>query len=420
MNEQYIPLEKIIVKLILALFIPLLLSVFISDLVLSQIEVTHLIDTPFAAFAFRLAVHSIIFILFCIIAIFVSMYVASKIAKPIHTLASVVKEIADGNFALSIPESKTEELHALETGMAKMLKTTQETIKRLEESQHEILHHSENLEYLVQDRTSELESANARLAYAFERTRRELKTAKNVQEAIMPCPLPKNCPIQYTSAFIPMEELGGDYFDVFPLSDTKVAVVIADVIGHGVSAALITMMAKISFVTTVSKDRNAGEILTVVNRELATSMGDIEKYLTVFFGIIDAEKEVIDYVNAGHPEGLLLRKTGDVDLLKPHAPILGAFENEVFCSNTLPFYSGDRLILYTDGITEARSPCKEFFDKQRVIESAQEVLSGSIEDICQSIMVNVLTFRELGAAEDDMTILVAAIEDKKTNASEAT
>lgn len=246
----------------------------------------------------------------------------------------------------------------------------------------------------------------------------ELEMAKNIQEAIIPKVFPKSENIDISGSYIPMSGLGGDYYDVIEIEDSRLAFVIADVSGHGVPSALISSMAKVLFVNNSKQNRSTGEIIEAVNKELyyAIRTGDYPTsfYLTAFYCIIDIERKTLEYTNAGHNNVYILKNNNVLRELQSNAPIIGVFDKLKFNTNYEKISLGDKLILYTDGLTEAINDKGEFLGVDRLKNLFLNFSELPAKELVNQIIKYVDSFTNKAPITDDRTILIADIVSDKS------
>jgi serine phosphatase RsbU (regulator of sigma subunit) len=180
-----------------------------------------------------------------------------------------------------------------------------------------------------------------------------------------------------------MSAVAGDLYDVLPLSDGRVLVIVADVSGHGVPAALVASMVKVAVAAEADRYDRPGDILTGINRALT---GKFERaYVTACCLVLDPQRQTIAYALAGHPPPLLRRFDGRIERLDQGGMVLAMMPDIVYDSFDVAFAPGDRLLLYTDGLSEAgRANGDEFFgdgELARVLAST----SGS-DDLMRAIL----------------------------------
>ena len=189
-------------------------------------------------------------------------------------------------------------------------------------------------------------------------TDEELDQAKLTQLAILPQKAPVLSSMKIASKYVSMDQIGGDLFDIFEFDESNTGVLVADVTGHGIPAALISCMSSSLFNAFASKDSLPDKVLSQINDELATRMPD-GKFVTAFYAIYDADSHTLSYAIAGHPEAYLVRESGEIIGLGEKTGLpLGIFTSEiaVYKTSTISLQKNDRIFLYTDGILEIANP----------------------------------------------------------------
>ncbi|TXT38688.1 MAG: serine phosphatase RsbU regulator of sigma subunit [Comamonadaceae bacterium] len=197
--------------------------------------------------------------------------------------------------------------------------------------------------------------------------RQELNIAANMQQAILPHHWPANAAFQLWGAMRSAKEVGGDFYDHFPLEDGKTGFVVADVSGKGVPAALFGMVSKTLIRATATQSTGEpGMTLATVNDALCVD-NDTCMFVTVFYAEFDPANGLLTYVNAGHPPPLLIHADGHSEFAATTDGIaLGVAEGEVFAQHQIQLQAGDVLVVYTDGVTEAFNPASEEFTQERL------------------------------------------------------
>jgi serine phosphatase RsbU (regulator of sigma subunit) len=269
--------------------------------------------------------------------------------------------------------------------------------------------YSKNLEIMAEERTLQLKEVNRELSRRYETMARELRVAHTIQQALIPEVFPEIPWLSLAGRYVPMEELGGDFYDLFYLDKNIVSLVIADVSGHGVPAALITAMAKISFNSNALKGKTAGQTIEHVNRELCKAIEELMQYLSAFYCIIDMDKKELEYCNAGHVEIMLMREDKTIIELPPNSPVIGYKTDYEFHSTTVKIGKGDRLVLFTDGIPEARDDESKFYGMDKFIKSLLKNRSQKPGNLVENIFKDISDFTLKSPARDDITLLIADI-----------
>jgi len=238
----------------------------------------------------------------------------------------------------------------------------------------------------------------------------DLERARRFQRALLPQGLPKNFgTVRAASAWVSTESLGGDLYDIVPLAGDRLFLIVADVAGHGVAAALLVGMIKTAIGRGLQDLMGQGRIDLI---PAASAVLDIlaplntARVVTAFFGVVDVPGRALHYVNAGHPPAALWKPGSAPRLLSATTPLLsygiglGPQPNA-----TVPFTTGDRLAIYSDGLYEVRDPSGNEFGRERLVRVLTEG-RGSIEQIVESAMQQTKTHAAGRPPEDDLTLLV--------------
>jgi len=250
---------------------------------------------------------------------------------------------------------------------------------------------------------------NARLhreAVEKERMEREIELAASIQKAILPASLPAVPGMVLAGGNRPTRQVGGDYFDVFPLSDGRTAFCVADVAGKGVPAALLVSTVHAGL--RILFDTGLADLPEVVGRLQRHLLGfsATRKFVTLFLALFDPLARKVRYVNAGHNPGVRLA-SGDASLLPSGGPPIGILPHAEFREASVPFLPGDTLVLYTDGITEAVNTSDEEFGMDRLVALVRESDGVSPAMVSGRIFEAVKDFTRGVAQYDDQTVLVA-------------
>jgi sigma-B regulation protein RsbU (phosphoserine phosphatase) len=235
---------------------------------------------------------------------------------------------------------------------------------------------------------------------------RELDEARLIQHALLPASLPQVDGLRLAAVWQPMDGVGGDCFDV-TVAGSAVGVMIADVSGKGMPAALLMSNLQAAVRAFAQDGAAPCALATSVNRLLCRHMVS-GRFVTFCFAWIDARHGRVTYANAGHNPPLVIRAGGAVERLTEGGTVLGVFPDATFSQAQIAVAPGDRLLFYTDGISEARSTDGEEFGEPRILAAAVAGRALSAEDLKDRIAADVHTFTG-GVFDDDATIIVAAL-----------
>ncbi len=180
----------------------------------------------------------------------------------------------------------------------------------------------------------------------------DLALARRIQRRLLPPQTLAAAGLQFHCAFLPFGDVGGDLYDFFEIEPGVVGFLLGDVCGKGLGAALLVATLQATIRSQLDLARNPSALLARVNQQFFEATRP-EHFATLFFGVYEANTRQIHYVNCGHPSPVLLRKDRTLELLKPNAIILGAFEKFQFEEQAIDFEPGSRLVLFSDGFSEA-------------------------------------------------------------------
>ena len=239
---------------------------------------------------------------------------------------------------------------------------------------------------------------------------RDLALASSIQESSLPRTfpyLPERTEFDLYASMKPAKEVGGDFYDFFMIDGNRLALVIADVSGKGIPAALFMMVARtlIKSQTLSSLSDNPGEIFAAVNERLCEG-NEMELFVTAWLGILELDSGLLRYANAGHEYPALCRKGEQFDFIKErHSPPLAAMEGIRYRQHELQLGSGDRLLVYTDGVAEATDGSNTLFGETRTLAALNENPTASPEELLAAVKQSIDDF--VGGAEqfDDITML---------------
>ena len=261
----------------------------------------------------------------------------------------------------------------------------------------------EELQRSLKRRNQLLEQTVEKGTIALQQQEEELKRAREIQQMLLPSELPQPAEAQIAGAWQPAREVGGDYFDVIQLDEKRIGICVGDVAGKGITAALLMANLQASFRAFATADASPQVVCTKLNKFLCANTAP-GKFVTFFYAVLDVDGPTLTYENAGHSPGLLLRSNGATESLQGGGAVLGALPDWTYQDYVAKLQSGDKLLLSTDGITEAENAQLEEFGEQRLVEVAR-ARNGSALDIQRAIMQQVTSFCG-GNFRDDATLLV--------------
>ena len=236
-----------------------------------------------------------------------------------------------------------------------------------------------------------------------QRMEQEINIARDIQQALLPRDFREYPHLSVTGINFPCLSVGGDYFDVFPLSDNRTAFLIADVSGKGLGAALLTTMLQ-GALSAMSLGTDPAIVFNHVNKFLC-SHAEIGRYATMFFGILDQAGH-LEFINAGHPSPILLRRGVAEEAFSEGSFPVGLVPEAEYTAVCLKLEPGDTMVLFSDGVTEAMDPAEELYGVPRLRELLNGRLECPLEDLQKCVLESVETFTRGASQADDFTLLI--------------
>lgn len=250
----------------------------------------------------------------------------------------------------------------------------------------------------------ELKSAQEQLIEK-ERLEREIQLGYEIQMSILPQTLPRMPGFDFGARIVPARKVGGDFFDVIKLDKDQAAIMIGDVADKGVPSAIY--MARIHALIYAEATHHAtpAEVLRSVNDHLM-KIKEASLFVTVLYGILDGKTGKFVYARAGHELPVLRLKDEPAQIaLWKEGQLLGVVEQPVIDEQTLTIPPGGAMLLYTDGITEARNQFGEYYGMQRLLREFEKMKFKSGQEVCDGLLANLAAFRDQAHQEDDITLL---------------
>jgi sigma-B regulation protein RsbU (phosphoserine phosphatase) len=325
----------------------------------------------------NLMIGVIVGILFLIILVIT---LAKKMTKPLHALSEATTEIAKGNFSTALPMvSSNDEIGKLTKSMEFMLA--------------ELNHYIEDLKLTTAEK---------------EKYESELRIAQEIQMGMIPKkfpPFPDKKEIDIYAKLKPAREVGGDLYDFFFLDEAHLCVTIGDVSGKGVPASLLMAVTRTLLRSNAKVGLTSSEIVNRINKSLNDTK-ESRLFVTYFLLIFNIRTGKLDFTNAGHNPPLLLKANSTVQYLEsPQSYPLGISTLSPYESNEIVMNKGDKLFLYTDGITEAQNISDAMYGEEKLENQFKQLASLSASEICNSIFEDVLDFVDTAEQYDDMTVV---------------
>jgi phosphoserine phosphatase RsbU/P len=341
---------------------------------------------------YNIAVIAVYFGISVLASILLMQITTRSIMRILNDLIRVTRAIASGGTAGYEVLSLEREFTAIEFALM--------------ETAYEIEEYRRDIEGKVALRTEELQDALTSLRSRDEQIQKQLDMASVIQRSILPGKIDDWNELKFAVRYMAMEKIGGDFYDVHLLKDDKIGIMIADVSGHGIPAALVTTMAKMSFGNAGAKYDSPKKIFQEMNQNILDHV-KTQDYMTCFMFAIDDDYNVV-YSNASHQKAILMRKDGAIELLDTNGLFIGAIEDarDTYDEKKTKLEYGDRLILYTDGIPEAINEERKEYSNRRLEEVISRNRTRPAEEFADAILSDVRQFIGNAALVDDITCLV--------------
>ncbi|MCX7998323.1 MAG: SpoIIE family protein phosphatase [Leptospiraceae bacterium] len=337
----------------------------------------------------------LVFVVTLIISVFLSKYFTA----PLEVLTKAVESLASGNLETYIEIPNKDEFGRLANSfniMVNNLKTSSEIQYNL---LIEISQLNENLEAKVRERTKKIEEQSQEIE-------KQIQTTRKIQLSLLPDEIPQIQSADVSFRYHPMMEVGGDFLDLDYRND-QLRLFMCDVSGHGIPAAFLATMVKMALQESFELGLNSTESLQKIYKSLRGKMKG--HFLSACFCLIDLKTGLMRYANAGHLPLILSRKNGTTEFI----PIKGRIINDLFTPSfeerNIQLRANDKIVLYTDGIVEARNKENEIFGEDRLLSIVKENKNLLPREICEIVYSRVIQFVDNSSPHfaDDITILVA-------------
>lgn len=368
-------------------------------------EIQYILDMSDVRSYLYSFLNSMIVICFGIVALVIIIYIVfvrNMVTKPIGKLTSFTEEITRTNsfenqeidINSEIDIRTGDEIESLSQSFNFMLKELSEYIANLSKM------------------TAEKERIGA-----------ELDVARHIQASMLPCifpPFPERHEFDIYATMTPAKEVGGDFYDFFFVDSNHLALVMADVSGKGVPAALFMMISKTLIKSIAQNGLSPAKVLEKVNNQLCEN-NEAEMFVTVWLGILEISTGKMKCVNAGHEFPAIMRKGGNWELYKDkHGFVVAGMENAKYKEYELEFRPGDKLFVYTDGVAEATNVNNELYGTERMITALNKAKDKQVKELLESVHGDVDAFAGDAEQFDDITMLTLKINEPNSNRRELT
>lgn len=277
--------------------------------------------------------------------------------------------------------------------------------ERLEQAHNSSIRRLEERNRQLQQALDDLHAAQAELVET-RKLEHELALAREIQVSLLPKALPARPGYDFGARLEPMMQVGGDFYDFIPLDETHLGIAVGDVSGHGVSAALIMAITVALLRAEACRGCSPADVLTAVNAQLL-KLGASRMFVTALYGTLDTASGAFTYARAGHEPLLAISARGDATCyqLAGQGRLLGLFDTVALNDATVTLGPDGALVLYTDGVIEARSAAREFYGEERLSELAAAHHRLSAQALCDRIIASVDQHAAGLPQSDDITVI---------------
>lgn len=298
-------------------------------------------------------------------------------------------------------------LHRAVRGLLENKKETLEDFKVEVHTGDELQELADSFQYMVTELNDYIRDLN-RITAEKERIGAELDVARHIQASMLPCvfpAFPERHEFDVYASMTPAKEVGGDFYDFFLVDDDHLALVMADVSGKGVPAALFMMISKTLIKSAAQNGLSPKAVLEKVNNQLCEN-NEAEMFVTVWLGILEMSTGKLKCANAGHEYPAIMRQGGEYELFKDkHGFVLAGMEGSRYSEYELELHVGDRLFVYTDGVPEATDGNNVLFGTERMLTALNEAKDLPCQELLNYIHKSVDQFVGQADQFDDITML---------------
>ncbi len=320
-----------------------------------------------------------------VLAMIAAAFVSVSLTRPLRRLMQAARSIAEGDLTVQIKDKgRKDEIGQLSVAFDKMVSDLDRYIRELTET-----------------------------TKAKERAEGELKLARDIQQSFLPKTFPLMEGIEVWGKCDPAREVGGDYFDFFQIDEENYGMVIGDVSGKGVPAALFMAVSRTLFRILSSTQYSPEQVLTEFNDRLVSLDQGANMFITVFYGIFNTKTGRFLYSTAGHNMPYIKSRQGTFQMLPPieQTMVAGMMDGIMMESAEIQLHSGDIVVLYTDGMTEAINGDKEEFGEERLASLLDGYAELSAQEMCEKLIEDVQAFQTGQPQFDDMTLFILKVRN---------
>ncbi|MGC0773893.1 MAG: SpoIIE family protein phosphatase [Candidatus Acidiferrum sp.] len=258
-------------------------------------------------------------------------------------------------------------------------------------------------------RTAQENQDHKEIALQFHQQEKEVAEARSIQEGLLPKVIPQLPGYEIAGAWQPAQNIGGDYYDVLAFEEATLGLCIADVAGKGLPAALLMSNLQAAVRGLASPSLPPDGLCTRLNSLVCHNTGN-DRFITFFYAELDGPARILRYSNAGHNAPIVLHRDGSHERLEAGGGVLGVFPHQDFAAGAAQLAPGDRMILFTDGVTEASDRTGEEYGEERLLRLLQDNRTVAAQSLQEKILASAGEFSG-GRWHDDATLLVLAVSE---------
>jgi len=233
----------------------------------------------------------------------------------------------------------------------------------------------------------------------------DMAKAESIQKSLLPNQIPEHDEVSFALRYIPCRQISGDFYDLSSKTEDVFNIAIGDVVGKGISGALIMANFYAAYLNEVHKGFPLAALVENLNKYL-TNETALDEQITFFLSKMDVDEGVMRYVNAGHPAPLIFHSDGTLDRLESGGPLLGFDPDFTYEMGEIKLRNGDLLLMYTDGVTETVGSAGQLLDESGLITAAQSHLTQDVTLIASQLLEKLEKFNRKSSFEDDVTFIV--------------
>ena len=280
------------------------------------------------------------------------------------------------------------------------------TMINLEKARDRLLESEERLEAEVLKRTLELNNVNQDLIQKQNQINDELQVARALQQSILPDSFPQDHRFEGHAYMNAARMIGGDFYDVFKLDDDRLGVIVADVSGKGVPAALFMVLVRTMLQELAMQHQAPSNCIDQENRQLQAK-NPLSLFVTLLYGILDVHTGLFTFCNGGHVMPYVIRKNGVIETVSERgSPIVGLLDLAKFKDLSIKLEPGDKILMISDGVTECFNPEDEAFGEKRLLNFLKQNENHSLSNEIESLIETLSNFSNGIPASDDITALL--------------